>query len=227
MVRTADPVANSLRREAIIDVAEGLIRTRGYEQMSIQDVQDELGVSRGAIYHYFGSKSDLLEAVVARMADGIIRFLEPVVADPSLTPAAKLQAVFADAGRWKAQRSEILLALMRSWYSEENDLVRLRLTVASTDRLAPILREIVREGVGDGSFTATHPEKTAHILVAFLNASGDTIGRLLLARHDGFAPFEDVTRTMAAYGEAIERILGLPAGSFHLVDDEILHKFFG
>jgi AcrR family transcriptional regulator len=227
MVRTADPVANSLRREAILDAAEGLIRTRGYEQMSIQDVQDELGVSRGAIYHYFASKSDLLEAVVERMAGGIVRFLEPIAADPDLPASTKLQAVFADAGRWKAERSEFLLALMRSWYSEDNDLMRLRLTAASTARLTPLLHDIIRQGVDEGAFTASWPEETADILVTLLNGTGDTIGRLLLARHDGLVPVDDVRRTMAAYDEAIERLVGLTPGSFHIVDDEILHTFFG
>ncbi len=67
------------RREAILDVAERLIRTVGYERTSIQAIQDELGISRGAVYHYFGSKEDLLEAVVERMADAIGQALR---ADP-------------------------------------------------------------------------------------------------------------------------------------------------
>ena len=62
MARTVDTEAHAVRREAFVDVAQRLMQTKGYEQMSIQDVLDELDASRGAFYHYFDSKTALLEA---------------------------------------------------------------------------------------------------------------------------------------------------------------------
>ncbi|MDB5063897.1 MAG: TetR/AcrR family transcriptional regulator, partial [Chloroflexi bacterium] len=56
MPRTVNVAAHRVRREAFLDVAQRLIQTKGYEQMSIQDVLDALDTSRGALYHYFGSK---------------------------------------------------------------------------------------------------------------------------------------------------------------------------
>ncbi len=41
------------RRSEILDVAQRLIATKGYEQMTIADIQAELGISKGAFYHYF------------------------------------------------------------------------------------------------------------------------------------------------------------------------------
>jgi AcrR family transcriptional regulator len=66
MARTLDPAAHALRRDAFVDAAQRLIQAKGYEQMSLQDVVDELDASRGAFYHYFDSKVALLEAVVRR-----------------------------------------------------------------------------------------------------------------------------------------------------------------
>ena len=60
---------HAVRRDDFIDAAQRLIRTKGYEETSIQDILDALGASQGAFYHYFGSKADLLEAVVERMVD--------------------------------------------------------------------------------------------------------------------------------------------------------------
>ncbi len=48
MARTLDPAAHAVRREAFIETAQRLIQTRGYERMSIQDVLDDVGASRGA-----------------------------------------------------------------------------------------------------------------------------------------------------------------------------------
>ena len=63
MPRTLNPLAHAIRRDAFLDVAERLIRIKGYEQMTVQDVLDELDASKGAFYHYFDSKEALLQAV--------------------------------------------------------------------------------------------------------------------------------------------------------------------
>ena len=53
MARTLNAATHAVRRDEILDAAERQIRTIGYDAMSVQALQDELGVSRGAIYHYF------------------------------------------------------------------------------------------------------------------------------------------------------------------------------
>ena len=72
MARTVDTEAHAVRREAFVDAALRLMQAKGYEQMSVQDVLDELGASRGAFYHYFDSKTALLEAAVTRVVDAAL-----------------------------------------------------------------------------------------------------------------------------------------------------------
>ena len=226
MPRTLNPRTHAVRRDAFLDAAERLIRTRGYDAMSIQDVLDELDASKGAFYHYFGSKEALLEAVIDRMTDAALAVVAPIVDDPRLPAGAKLQAVFSTAGAWKTERSDLLLALLRSWYGPENDLVRLRVARAGAARLTPLFARIVRQGVAEGSFDPSSPDDSAVILVAIFAGSGDVLARLLLDRLDGRIPFEAAERRVDAYEEAIERILGLPAGSFVLVDSHAMHVWF-
>ena len=61
MARTVNATVYAVRRDAFIDAAQRLIQAKGYEQMSIQDVLDELDASTGAFYHYFDSKAALLD----------------------------------------------------------------------------------------------------------------------------------------------------------------------
>jgi AcrR family transcriptional regulator len=226
MARTLNPVSRAVRRDAILDVAERLIRTSGYERMSVQDVQDELGVSRGAIYHYFDSKVALLEAVIERMTHAIIAVISPIATDPTLPAPAKLQAVFRAGGRWKADRRDLMLGIVRAWYSDDNTIVRDRLWSAVNARLVPLLAAIVRQGRAEGSMTASMPDHAATILVTLLEGSSVDTGRLFLASLDGEVVLEDVIKASGAYNEAIERILGLPAGSFELVDKPTLRTWF-
>ena len=226
MARVLNPAAYAARRDAILDAAERMIRTSGYEQMSIQDIQDELGVSRGAIYHYFESKADILEGVVERTGDTVIKILEPIAADPSLAPLAKLQQVFSAAGHWKIQRKELMLAVALAWYSDHNVLVRDRLRDVMNARFAPIIADILRQGKAQAVFDVSSPEHASTILMGLLLDTGDAVKDLLFARVAGTIPFEEVAAFVAAYNEAFERILGLPAGSFELIDSPTLHAWF-
>ena len=218
MARSLNPDVRTVRRDAILDVAERLIRTRGYDGISIQDVQDELGVSRGAIYHYFDSKAALVEAVVERIAAGIEVVFAAIADDPDLAAPAKLQRLFEAAGAWKAQRRDLLIGLLGTWYSDDNARVRDRLRTVSAEHLGPVFGRIVRQGCDEGSFTATYPDDAAQILIALFNGSSESIGRMFLASIAGTVSVADVERAIRAHNEAIERILGLPAGSFEIID---------
>ena len=58
-----------LRRQAILDTAEALFFERGYEETSVQDILDAMGLSKGGFYHHFESKMAVLEAVSARTGE--------------------------------------------------------------------------------------------------------------------------------------------------------------
>ena len=67
MARIVKEQAYAEKRNEILDVAQRLVYTKGYEQMTIQDILDDLQISKGAFYHYFDSKQALLEALIERM----------------------------------------------------------------------------------------------------------------------------------------------------------------
>jgi AcrR family transcriptional regulator len=226
MARTRNVTAHAVRRDEILDVAERLIRTLGYDAMSIQSVQDELGCSRGAIYHYFGSKEAILGAVIDRMTEAGMALLAPIAADDTLDARDKLQALFSSAGSWKSQRSDLLLPVIRNWYLPSNDLVRTRAEAAAYEQFRPLMASILRQGVAEGTFTVSSADHAAVILTALFAGSTDAIRRLLIDRLDGRVPYEEVERFIHAYDEAITRILGLPEGAFTLIAAESLHTWF-
>jgi AcrR family transcriptional regulator len=226
MARTRNPAAHAVRRDEILDAAERQIRGGGYDAMSVQALQDELGVSRGAIYHYFDGKEAILAAVIERMTDAAMAVVNPIGDNPSLPAVAKLQAVFAAGGAWKAQRSDLLMALLRSWYSPANDLVRFRAQAASFRAFRPLMARIIHQGVAEGAMDPTNPDHAATLITGLFTGSADVIFELLRARLDHEIPFEEVRRFMDAYDEALERILGLPTGSFRIIDDVSLHTWF-
>jgi len=60
----------SANRHRIVDAADHLFYSRGYNQTSFSDISDETGIPRGNFYYYFKTKEDILAAVVdARLND--------------------------------------------------------------------------------------------------------------------------------------------------------------
>jgi AcrR family transcriptional regulator len=226
MPRTLDPAAHAQRRDAFVDVAQRLIQTKGYEDMSIQDVLDAAETSRGAFYHYFDSKAALLEAVVERMVDAATAALAPILDDPHLLAPSKLHAFFSGLAQWKEMRRELLLKFMEAWLSDENAIVREHFRQHVAARLTPLMTRLVRQGGAEGTFSAGPPEPTAGVLVSLILGANETASRLFLEHQAGAISLDDVVRTLAAYAYAFERILGLPAGSWPIADAETLRRWF-
>jgi len=227
VARTLDLEKHTVRKEAFVEVAQRLLQTKGYERMSIQDLLEELGASRGAFYHYFDSKQALLEAVVDRITDAALGSVEPVINDASLSAADKLTRVFADIGRWKTERRALVLSLMEVWMSDENAIFREKIRQRLMTRLVPPLTRIVQQGMAEGTFTARSPQDTAMVLVMLIEGFQNRALELFIARQANRVTYEDAERYFATYLDAFERILGAAPGSITLIDESVLREWYG
>ena len=226
MARTVDVEAHAVRRDAFVDAAQRLMQAKGFEQMSVRDVIAEVGASRGAFYHYFSSKTELLEAVVTRTVDGALASAAPVVEDPGLDAVSKLEGLFAGIAQWKMERSELMLALTRVWLSDENTLMRDKMWRHLMLRLTPLLADIIRQGGQEGAFSVSSPDDSARVIVALIHGLNDTAVHMFVERDEGTVTLADAEALAGAYVEALERILGLPAGSLDLIDRRVLERWY-
>jgi len=58
-----------LRERAILDTCETLLADKGYDPMTVADIAQGAGITRGALYFYFGSKQEVVAALVARTVE--------------------------------------------------------------------------------------------------------------------------------------------------------------
>src|SRR2546428_8803762 len=157
MARIVKEQAYAVKRNEILDVAQRLVYTKGYEQMTIQDILDDLRISKGAFYHYFDSKQALLEAMIERMGEGVEQLVLAIVHDPALPAIEKLQRVFDMLNRLKTARKELFLPLLRVWYADDNAIVRQKLRVVWLKLVTPWYAAIIRQGIQEGVFKTSYP----------------------------------------------------------------------
>ena len=227
MARTLNLEVHTVRREAFIDAATRLMQAKGWEQTSIQEVLDATEASRGAFYHYFDSKQALLEAVIERLVEIGLASVAPIVDDPKLAAAPKMSALFLGIARWKSERKALVMALLQTWLSDDNAIVREKLRSRMAGRMVPLLTKIVEQGVKEGVFDTTSPERTARIFLVLLMGFQEVATDLFIARQTGAIGYDAVKRSVSSFNDAFERILGAPRGSVDLADEAVLQEWFG
>jgi AcrR family transcriptional regulator len=217
------------KRNEILNAAQSLIFTKGYEQMSIQDIIAALGISKGAFYHYFDSKPDLLDALTQRTQEQAIAVIEPILSDPTLSALQKLQVYFSSLARWKTARKDYLLALLRNYYADENSLVRQKAFTTGAQYFTPHLSRVLSQGVQEGVFRIDDPQISAQVVMSIFIGLGEAVAQKMLAQLDNpidpHSALRDMSDITAAYNAALERVLGAPPNSFVLFDEDTMRAW--
>jgi AcrR family transcriptional regulator len=190
--------------------------TKGYELTSVQDIIKAIGVAKGTFYHYFDSKADLLDAVVAQMYTHTIQSLEPLIADTKLPAVMKLERFFGEIVQWKTDNRDLMLDTVRVLYRDENVLLRERLQAQAIQSSVPILSRIIQQGVDEGTFDVLHPTETAQLVLAMSQGMTQVVVALFVENKREPEMIDRLRRYFSVYNQSIERVLGMKANSCHL-----------
>ena len=228
MARIVKEEEHTAKRNEILDAALQLVYSKGYDKMTIQDILDQLQISKGAFYHYFDSKVDVLEAVVERMATEQVEpiFLS-IVQDPHLSALEKLHHYFDMSTRWKTSKKAFVTELVKVWYSDENALARQKMLARTVEHMGPFFTEIVKQGVREGVFTTPYPEVASQVMINLIYDLAYESGQMLISeevkQRDNL---QQVETLYTAYGDVLERVLGAPKGSVQVMTSEALKVWF-
>lgn len=151
----------------ILDVASRLFLEKGYEHTSIQDIIDNLGgLSKGAIYHHFKSKEDILVAVTDRMTEESNHVLTVIRDRGDLTGKDKLKTIFKES-ILRPVHDEIF-----TWAPNFADNPKLLFSIfGETVRVAApgYILPIIRQGIADGTIATDYPEQLAELIMLVAN----------------------------------------------------------
>ncbi len=151
----------------ILDTAQRLFLEKGYEQTSIQDILAQLGgLSKGAIYHHFKSKEDILMAVTDRITADSNQSLAVILARRDLNGAEKLKTIFKDSIQRPVQ--ETLFSVAPNF--SKNPKLLFSLCHDTVDHVAPdYILPILKEGIADGSIQTDYPAELAELIILVAN----------------------------------------------------------
>lgn len=148
MARGASTRANAVP-ERLLAEATRLFAERGYDRTSVQEIVEAAGVTKGALYHYFGSKEDLLHEIYARVLRLQTERLDAIVAKDA-TVSQRLVEAAADVVVTSIQNLDDTVIFFRSMHQlspEKQKTVR-----TDRRRYHETFRSLIEEGQAEGVF---------------------------------------------------------------------------
>ena len=151
----------------ILEVAFRLFMEKGYEHTSIQDIIDHLGgLSKGAIYHHFKSKEDILVAVTDRMTAESNQMLAAIRDRSDLTGREKLKTIFKESISRPVQND--IFTVAPDFHN--NPKLLFSLLHETIEEAAPnYILPIIKQGISDGSIQKDYPEQLAELILLTAN----------------------------------------------------------
>ena len=201
MARNKYPEVTEAR---ILDTAQRLFLEKGYENTTIQDIVSELGgLTKGAVYHHFKSKEEIMDAVGDRMFFENNPF-EAVRGRTDLNGLQKLREVIrlnqSDAARTSVTVQSIPLT--------HNPRILVGMIDANRRVLTPYFYRLIEEGNRDGSIHTEYARELSELIPILTS--------LWLAPSVFPASAEQMLHKFRFIGEMLNR-MGLP-----VIDEEIL-----
>jgi TetR/AcrR family transcriptional repressor of nem operon len=185
--------------ERILDAAERMVQTGGFNGFSYADVAVELGVTTAALHYHFRNKADLGEALVVRYTERFAQALAAV--DAARLDAARRLAAFAELYVEVVRRGRMCLCGMLAAEYRTLPLKVQQAVVGFFDRNEAWLAGVLEVGRHDHSLRFEGaPIEVARFVVSELE------GAMLLARlHDDADQFEQsVRRVLSGLAETRE-----------------------
>jgi len=176
------------------------------------------GVSKGAFYHHFKAKEDLLEAIVARAATVALGHFERIKADESLDSLSRLNHLLAMGRDWKLEHMGQLRRTFEAALRRDEDTMTARTVEATFVALSPAIASLIAEGQSAGTIGEGDPDVMADALLWMGYGRRRIVGNLLgLADQDPETVANTLYARLCAEQAIMDRILGIAPGGIRLI----------
>ena len=192
------------RKNEILDVAERLFGTKGFDNTSTSDILNEVGIARGTLYYHFKSKEDILDAMIDRMTGRLVEKAAALLANKEIPVMRRLTMMMTALNVNGSLGQEIMAQV----HKPQNALMHQKMQERLLAGVNPLITGLIREGMAQGICRTEYPAEVAEMTLLYSNTVFDT-----LAEHGK----EERERKINAFIYNLERLLGMERGSMEAV----------
>lgn len=190
------------RKEEILDVAEKLFGTKGFDHTSTNDILEGVGIARGTLYYHFRSKEEILDAVIERLTKRLVAEAALIIRDHKLPFLERLTKAVMSLN----VESQLGLEVMEQMHRPQNALMHQKMQKMLLSGIDPLLTELVEEGIDQGICHTEYPAGAVEMTMLYANTAFDELDIADLSE-------EQRRQKMAAFIYNTERLFGMEEGS--------------
>jgi len=154
-------------RMKILEVSIGLFAQKGYEKTSIQDILNVLGMSKGAVYHHFKSKKEILDSILELQASQNMAMLSELTATIEAADTKELLQKLLLSYMTALRESVEINSVAEQAVKDPHMMVENLRSVVVED--AVWFKRMFERGIADGSLATEYPRECAEIFLLLLN----------------------------------------------------------
>jgi len=208
-----------LKKQEIMQTAEQMFCRKGYEQTSIQDILDQLGISKGSFYHHFVSKEVLLEAMCSKRAE---QNMEITLSDASeqISATGKLNHLLSRMIPLQDEKLSFVLMLLPTFILPEGKILITSYCESLKKAFINAVAETIDEGVAAGEMICGNTEIFADIIITLINRLWVSVCDIIIENETEGNKTDpaELLHITEQYRTAVERILTITYGSLVLID---------
>lgn len=155
------------RRREILRIAAELFSSKSYHDVTMDEVAHEVGIAKGTIYIYFGSKEKLYLEILENAFDELVSLIEREIAKEESAPT-KLAQVLKLICRYYSEHKDVLRILSR----DDTHLIseHYAMTERWRMRALALYQRIIEKGIREGSFKPINPKLAALIIYGLIRS---------------------------------------------------------
>ena len=190
----------NIRKSEILDVAERLFGTKGFDGTSTTDILNEIGIARGTLYYHFKSKEDILDALIERMTGSLVAKASEIVGKNDVPVLQRLTQMMLALN----VNGKLGQEIMEQVHKPQNALMHQKMQQRLLAGVKPVITALIEEGITQGICRTDYPAEVAEMTLLYSNTVFDDLAPLSV---------EERQRKIAAFIYNLERLLGMERDS--------------
>ena len=188
------------RKNEILDVAERLFCSKGFDNTSTNDILNEIGIARGTLYYHFKSKEDILDAMIERLTNQIVAKAATIALDNSIPVLERLTRTILSLN----VDNELGDMIMEQVHRPQNALLHQKLEKRLLGQVNKLITTIAEDGIRQGIMHTEYPAEAIEMIMKYSYIAFDSMNEYTK---------EEEMRKIMGFVYHSERVLGMEKGS--------------
>jgi len=219
-------------KQEILQTGLRLIQEKGYDSTTIKDIINQLDISKGAFYHYFDSKEDLIEEIAINYSRKALSIIKEIAAREDLSGVEKINQVIQAVSEFKGDKQEKRQKIKSAFSGDQNLKLRKKLNHKIKREAIPAFQEIIEEGQKEGSITTENSREMAELLLFLIRSLNSSLDELIAEQDydesSDLSKYELMSRIeekIVFYEKIMAKVLNLKTGEI-VLKEPYFNRYF-